>query len=74
MAGVSRLELERTVLETVMLPITSFPYTESTMKRCFQRTILYGWEGRIRTRNLLNPNQGFYQIELLPNIVKVLIR
>ena len=27
-----------------------------------------GWECRIRTRNLLDPNQGFYQIELTPNI------
>lgn len=26
MAGVSRLELERAVLETAMLPITSYPY------------------------------------------------
>ena len=30
--------------------------------------ILNGWEDRIRTCNLLNPNQGFYQVELLPNM------
>lgn len=27
-----------------------------------------GWVCKIRTRNLLDPNQGFYQIELTPNI------